>query len=157
MNAPRILKPIMGDFIATVRVVDAMQPKGPSNYKDFLPYHGGGLLVWQDSDNYVRLEVAAWLDREGKIRHFLNFQARQNRELLDKGYDVPAEVNQIRLQRKGSELTPSYLDAKGKWQNLPMLKVDLTDDVEIGLVGINTAGNPLNLTFDQYDVSPIKQ
>src|SRR6266576_6100931 len=57
MNAPRIVRRVRGDFTAEVRVLGRLEP-GRSRTTYYDPYHGAGLIVWQDPSNYLRLERA---------------------------------------------------------------------------------------------------
>src|SRR5689334_266420 len=56
LGAPRVLADARGDFEAKVRVAGAIKPSGAATLPRYAPYHGAGLLIWQDRDNYVRLE-----------------------------------------------------------------------------------------------------
>src|SRR5690349_15324644 len=42
LNAPRVLRPIEGDFIIEVRVLGAVRPGAVSTAEDSIPYHGAG-------------------------------------------------------------------------------------------------------------------
>src|SRR5581483_134318 len=56
MNAPRVVRPVEGDFIIQVRVAGTFPPPGRSLVPTRRPFYGAGLLVWKDAKNYVRLE-----------------------------------------------------------------------------------------------------
>ena len=58
VNAPRLLRDIKGDFDLIVRVAGTSNPGGKATTTVYSPYHGAGLLIWQDEENYVRLEIA---------------------------------------------------------------------------------------------------
>ncbi len=66
MNAPRILGDIQGDFEIRVKVTGTSHPGGRATTSQYAPYHGAGILLWQDPESYVRLEIAADL-RKGKV------------------------------------------------------------------------------------------
>ena len=51
-------------------------PRGRATTTQYTPYHGAGILLWQDPENYIRLEIAADL-RKGKIYPYANFELRQ--------------------------------------------------------------------------------
>ncbi len=59
VNAPRILRDLKGDFDLRVRVGGTSRPGGRATTTVYSPYHGAGLVIWQDEENYVRLEIAA--------------------------------------------------------------------------------------------------
>ncbi len=50
MNAPQVVRPVRGDFTAGVRVLGRLEP-GRSRTTHYNPYHGAGLIVWQDRSN----------------------------------------------------------------------------------------------------------
>ncbi len=87
LNAPRILQPVSGDFEAFVRVLGTEQVAGRATMTEYPPYHGAGILLWQDAGNYVRLEIATDLQR-GKPRHYVNFEYRQ-------GYRLASSQGQV--------------------------------------------------------------
>lgn len=47
MNAPRVVRRVRGDFTADVRVLGRLDP-GRSKTTYYDPFHGAGLIVWQD-------------------------------------------------------------------------------------------------------------
>src|SRR5262249_42859845 len=57
MSAPRVVRRVRGDFTAVVRVLGRLEP-GRSKTTHYDPFHGAGLIVWQDPSNYLRLERA---------------------------------------------------------------------------------------------------
>ena len=78
LNAPRILREVRGDFDARVTVAGVFHPAGRSTVRAYAsPYHGGGILLWQDQENYVRLEIAADV-QHGKSRPYVNFEYRKD-------------------------------------------------------------------------------
>ena len=64
VNAPTVLSPVHGDFIAMVKATGDVKPGPESNVAEGLPYNGTGLLLWVDKDNYIRLERAGMI-RDG--------------------------------------------------------------------------------------------
>ncbi|MBV8430400.1 MAG: protein kinase, partial [Solirubrobacterales bacterium] len=88
MNAPRILRSIAGDFEVRVRVTGTSQPGGRPTTKRYNPYHGAGILLWQDPKDYVRLEIAADL-RRGMVFPYVNFELRQaGRLAVSQGFEI---------------------------------------------------------------------
>jgi len=59
LDAPLVLKEIEGDFSMVVKVSGDFpkRAKGATE-KRSLVFYGAGLLVWEDENNYVRLERA---------------------------------------------------------------------------------------------------
>src|SRR5262249_23638573 len=88
MNAPRLLRDITGDFEVRVRVTGTGHPGGKATTNRYAPYHGAGILLWQDPGNYVRLEIAADL-RKGRVFPYANFELRQaGRLVVSRGLQI---------------------------------------------------------------------
>jgi hypothetical protein len=76
LNAPRVLREVSGDFSITVKVDCSFAPGTKSTNPKAVPYIGGGIVVWQDSNNYVFLGRAA-INRKGKVNEFAAFEERE--------------------------------------------------------------------------------
>ena len=57
-NSPMALIDVEGDFVAQVKVAGEVMPGRTPVEKMPFAFHGAGLLLWKDKDNYVRLERA---------------------------------------------------------------------------------------------------
>ena len=75
MNAPRVVRRVRGDFTAGVRVLGRLEP-GRSRTTHYDPYHGAGLIVWQDPSNYLRLERAVGFIK-GRDHPYVNYELRE--------------------------------------------------------------------------------
>jgi len=150
LNAPRTLRPVSGDFQVNVHVLGTEQVAGRATTKEYPPYHGGGILVWQDPGNYVRLEIASQIYR-GKPPHYVNFEYRHDAQnVSSNGQSADAGSAYLRLERKKDEIIASFSTDEERWVHFPALRVTLAHDLEIGLVGINTATRPLSVRFEGY-------
>ena len=58
-NSPMALTDVEGDFVAQVKVAGEVMPGRTPVEKMPFAFHGAGLLLWKDKDNYVRLERTA--------------------------------------------------------------------------------------------------
>ncbi len=74
MNAPLVVRRVRGDFTANVHVLGRLVP-GPFETTHFDPYHGAGLIVWQDPSNYLRLERAVGFI-DGRHHAYVNYELR---------------------------------------------------------------------------------
>jgi len=155
LNAPRTLRPVSGDFQVRAHVLRTEPVGGRATTKEYPPYHGGGILLWQDPKNYVRLEIATDLYR-GKSRHYANFEYRQKSRLVSsEGQSSEAGSAYLRLERRGDAITASFSTDGARWVYFPGLSVTLAEDLKIGLVGINTATKPLVARFEDYRVTAL--
>jgi hypothetical protein len=154
LNAPRILRNVRGDFDARVSVAGVFQPAGKSTVKAYLfPYHGAGILLWQDEENYVRLEIASEMQR-GKRRPYVNFEYRKAGALaVSTGLNNADSSSHLRLRRRGGEIYAGFGPDGHHWTSFPPLVVNLKDQLSIGLTAINTATRPLDAELEGFQVS----
>ncbi len=153
MNAPRLLRPVTGDFDATVKVEGVFHPSGRPTMKEYAAYHGAGLLLWQDDRNYVRLEIATDLDHN-KPRTYANFELRWRGELaVSKGLPIKDGSTQIRLKRRGREIRADFCPDGVGWISFPPLVVDFDEDLGLGVVAVNSASKSLKADLKMFSVT----
>lgn len=152
MNAPRTRRPVAGDFRARVHALGTGEVAGRPTAKEFPPYHGAGLVLWQDEGNYVRLEIATDVVR-GKPRHYANFEYRGTGRLVaSKGLAAEDGSAYLRLSRAGQEVTAAFSHDGERWVTFPSLVVALDERLELGLLGVNSASRPLAAEFREFEV-----
>lgn len=153
MNAPRILQEAQGDFEVRVKVAGTAQPGSRASTSLYAPYHGAGIVVWQDANNYARLEIAAE-SRKGKVRPYANFELRQDGRLASSwGIKIEDGSSYLRLERVGDELHAAFSPNGYTWTSFARLIADLPDRLEVGVVAINSAAKPLEAEFEEYQLS----
>jgi WD40 repeat protein/serine/threonine protein kinase/regulation of enolase protein 1 (concanavalin A-like superfamily) len=143
MNAPRVLRPVEGDFIVQMKVGGKFDPRRPSTFTS-APYHGAGFFIRQDDNNYLRLERACfWNGREHVP--YANFEVRANGRLdrfgtatvltrLDNDKDA-----WLKLERRGNDFKAYASQQAGKWQELGMKTMTAPQRLEVGVAAINSA------------------
>jgi len=133
VNAPRMLRSINGDFVATTKVT--MNP--------MYNYQGSGLLIWQDQDNYVRLErtlvqgIDMWYRLGGIYR----------------GVEVPFSKSTayLRLRRLNDVFTGWYSENGSDWIEIAAVGWPATDVLDVGLVLANQwQDHPIEADFDFF-------
>ena len=155
VNAPRILRDINGDFDLRVRVAGTGRPGGRATTTVYSPYHGAGLVIWQDEENYVRLEIAADL-QYGKVRPYVNFEYRKEGALaVSRGMNNGDGSDHLRLKRRGDEIFASFGPDGAHWSSFPPLTVRLNDRLMVGVTAINSSTKPLTAEFERFDVAEI--
>ena len=153
VNAPRIVRDIKGDFDLTVRVAGTEHPAGKATTTAYSPYHGAGLLIWQDPGSYVRLEIATDL-QHGKARPYVNFEYRKDGALVaTSGLKNNDGSNHLRLRRRGEEINASFGPDGIRWNSFPPLTVKLKDRVMVGVAAINSATKPLIAELEGLEIS----
>lgn len=152
MNAPRVLRNVSGDFVVRVKATGPVLP-GDEASSRYAPYHGEGLLIWQDRKNYVRLERAAYV-KDGKVLPYVNFEHRKNGRLgLSKGYNGPDGPISLAIERRDGEIHAAFRREGEDWTNLPALTGLTLTDVRVGVFAINAARNPLTAEFEGFELS----
>jgi serine/threonine protein kinase/regulation of enolase protein 1 (concanavalin A-like superfamily) len=152
VNAPRILRDIKGDFDLRVRVAGTSRPGGRATTTVYSPYHGAGLVIWQDEENYVRLEIAADL-QYGTARPYVNFEYRKQGALaVSRGMNNGDGSDHLRLNRRGDEIYASFGPDGARWNSFPPLTVRLNDRLMVGVTAINSSTKPLTAEFARFDV-----
>jgi regulation of enolase protein 1 (concanavalin A-like superfamily) len=153
MNAPRILGDIQGDFAIRLQVMGTSHPGGKATTSQYAPYHGAGILLWQDPENYVRLEIAADL-RKGKVFPYANFELRQAGSLaVSRGLKIEDGSSHLRLERHGNEIRGAFSPDGDHWTLFSPMIVDFKDRLKVGVVAVNSASKPLKAGFEELQIT----
>ena len=155
-NAPRVVRAIDGDFVATVRVAGSFKPGPVRTGPKSVPFNGAGLVVWLDSGNYIRLERGA-MYRSNRVVGLAVFESREqgsraavhNKGGLDPGQDL-----WLRLERRGKSLSGSFSSDGKAWDELEPMELDWPSRLHVGLDAINSCGDPMSVRFFDYSLDP---
>jgi RNA polymerase sigma factor (sigma-70 family) len=148
VNAPRVLQDVEGDFSIQVKVGGALRPTAAGSVPGRLPYQAGGLFVWADNRNYLRLERAA-LNRDGVIRSAAAFEVRVNGEMGGaRSSDLADQDTYLRLERRGKQFLGSVSADGRQWSRLEPLEVDFPKKVRVGVAAVNAARQPLTVRYE---------
>jgi regulation of enolase protein 1 (concanavalin A-like superfamily) len=154
ITAPRVLCDIDGDFVADVTVLGDVSPHGNKTSTYALPYHGTGLLIWLDRDNYIRLERAAIL-RGKDLVHYVNFEQRASANLEGSfSTGTPDGSITLRLERRGAHVTAAYRVGDQDWVKLRkwMGVYSWKKSLKIGVAAINTSTAPFTAVLQDMRV-----
>jgi regulation of enolase protein 1 (concanavalin A-like superfamily) len=153
VNAPRVLRDIDGDFDVNVRVTGTNHPGGKATTTLYPPYHGAGILLWQDPENYVRLELAADL-HHAKARPYVNFEYRKDGALaFSRGMANDDGSSRLRLRRRGDEILASFSSDGARWTSFAPVIVKLNDRLEVGVSAINSSTKSLTALIEGFEIS----
>lgn len=136
LDAPRMVQSISGNFVSTTKV----------SINPLYNYQGAGLLIWQDSDNYVRLErtLVQGIDMWYKVDGIYN------------GIEIPYtnSIAYLRFERAGNTITAWYSDNGSTWNTVTDISFPAEETLEVGLVLINEwQDNPIIADFDYFELS----
>ncbi len=152
LNAPRLLREVKGDFDVAVRVAGTSHPGGKATTTVYSPFHGAGILVWQDEGNYVRLEIASDV-QHGKPRPYVNFEYRKDGALaLSSGLNNSDGSNQLRLKRRGDDIVASFGPDGLRWTSFSPLSAKLNERLQVGVAAINSSTKPLTAELEGLQV-----
>jgi regulation of enolase protein 1 (concanavalin A-like superfamily) len=143
MNAPRVVRHVRGDFTATVQVLGRLEP-GRWKTTQYDPYHGAGLIVWQDPSNYLRLERAVGFIN-GRRHPYINYELRDGGRLaFSHGIATEDRSLYVKLQRHGEEFSAWYSRDGHRWLDLGKVDTALAGRVDVGVVAVNSSRQTLS-------------
>jgi hypothetical protein len=159
-NAPMTLAEVEGDFAAVVEVTGDIRP-GSSTPRDrqgnTLPftYQGGGIIVYQDKNNFFRLERAASVIIDGlQPVHRLLIEAVKEGKEAEGGYiylDVPdRNTLLIVVRRKGRVRCLYSPDGGNSVAVFREFELDLPPKVKVGLSATNISAKNFTANFENF-------
>ena len=162
MSAPRVLKEVEGDFVVQVKVTGDFKPGEQSASPNTSSFNGAGLLIWQDSKNYVRLERNAWwVPGEGKyfcypplFEHFRDGQYQNTDPDGTTDDFFKGRSTWLKLERREGKVIASYSHDGKEWTEVKQIVVELPQKVQVGVAAVNTSRKPLAVTFEELAVRP---
>jgi regulation of enolase protein 1 (concanavalin A-like superfamily) len=153
VNAPRIMREVEGDFTLTVKVVGEFRPGGKSTNVKAVPWHGAGIIVWNDVDNYIRLERAA-SNRNGKISPYVNFEEFSGGTRGGSNSEGMKEGDcWLRMDRRGSKILGGISFDGTTWKELKPIEIVWPTKLSVGLQATTSSGIlPWSVSFEGYDL-----
>ncbi len=138
-----------------VRVAGTSNPTGKATTTVYPPYHGAGLLIWQDQENYVRLEIATDVQHR-KARPYVNFEHRKDGTLAaSSGIMNTDGSNHLRLKRRGDEIYASFGPDGLHWTSFSQLTAKLNDRLKVGVSAVNSSTKLLTAEFEGLEALKI--
>lgn len=152
MNAPRVLRAVNGDFVAQVRVAGTVRPSGKVTQAPTFPFNGAGLLLWQDADNYGRIERAAII-KEGVLSPCLLLEAVQKgKAARSDGFTIADNPIYLRLERRQGSVYAGASTDELRWQYMKPLRADFSGQWRIGVAAINNTDQAFTAELDGFGV-----
>jgi regulation of enolase protein 1 (concanavalin A-like superfamily) len=123
-----------------------------------ITFQGSGLLVWQDEDNYLRLErTASFLMVDSKRSNMLLFELCRDGKVVSTDQRPIRETDAmtLRIERKGSEIRCSYSPDEGKtWIEVKRLQnLAFPPVVQVGVSASNVSTKPYAARFENFDLT----
>jgi regulation of enolase protein 1 (concanavalin A-like superfamily) len=151
MNAPRVVRRVRGDFTASVRVLGRLTP-GRSKTTHYDPFHGAGLIVWQDPSNYLRLERAVGFI-SGRHQPYINYELREGGQLvMSHGITSGDHSLFLKLRREGRVFSAWYSRDGRRWAALTSCDAGFDERVEVGVIAVNSSGRVLSAELERLRI-----
>ncbi len=158
-NAPMTLTDVEGDFAAIVEVTGEINP-GPTPPRDrqvrnlAFTVQSAGLIVYQDKDNFLRLERAGSVVTQTlKPLHRLIIEGvKDGKQAMSPRYiNVPeGDAFLILIRRKGRLQCMYSPDGGRHVLPFPSIAFTLPQKVKVGLSASNISAQPFNATFQNF-------
>jgi len=156
--APRMLRPVTGDFVAEVKVTGDFDPGLRPVMAGRAAFFGAGLLLWQSATNYVRLERNEWTfgpDRRQRHGPLFEYWSNHQNLIANPTLSEPffrGDSTWLRLTRVGDQLSAAYSHDGSNWVAYKSTAVTMGNTVEIGVAVISTSVKPFQVTFTNFEV-----
>jgi serine/threonine protein kinase/regulation of enolase protein 1 (concanavalin A-like superfamily) len=148
MAAPRILRPLSGDFTVSVTTI-FMPTRG---------YQGAGIVLWQDENNFIRLEhgygrangVTYEYSLNGKYVRVADTYVATNPAGL-----APDVSNvELRMQRHNDVFSAWMRLSGGDWMPISTSVIPFSANLSVGLLVVNTNATvaPITATFSNFEM-----
>lgn len=155
-GAAMSLADVEGDFIAVAKVGGTMIPgTDPLKYKGrplTMTFQGAGLVLWQDSKNYICIERTA---KSVKGRAVLTSEAlleivKAGKPVASTTFNIPDGPLFVRIQRVDGALSCLFGPDGRRWITHRKLALTFPEKVQVGLIASNLAREPLTAQFDSF-------
>jgi regulation of enolase protein 1 (concanavalin A-like superfamily) len=148
-NGPRVLQRVKGDFTLQVSTdaYPAIKPIFASSKR--APWISAGLVIWQDANNYIRLDSA-------RNRTITSEGCANGSNLLYKpGHFYGKEVL-LQIQRQGDKFILSMKDESKdpNWQEINQYKVKFGSELGVGVFASNLTTEEFASRFRDFKLTP---
>jgi len=158
-NAPRTMAEVEGDFAAFVEVSGDMNPgldpiKDPRGRNLKICYQSGGLLLYHDKDNFMRLERACRTQGAMQVRELLVEVVRHGTEFAYYYIPLPGDPRApmiLLVLRTGERIKCLFSCDDGRSMGVfHDFTLDYPAKLKIGLCASNLSKKPLTARFESF-------
>ncbi|HEV3143576.1 MAG TPA: family 16 glycoside hydrolase, partial [Gemmataceae bacterium] len=154
LSAPRVLQNVKGDFDVQVQVLPFTLPAPKTATTGINSFVGAGLLVWQDSQNFIRLLRAGNGESWGR-RPFAALEIfRDGKPAFTRYvYNMADEPTSLRAVRRGKSWEFFFSNDGENWTEIPC-KFDpfFANDLELGIAATNSTTAEHVARLRKFDV-----
>ena len=153
-NSPMALIDVEGDFVAQVKVAGEVMPGRTPVEKMPFAFHGAGLLLWKDKDNYVRLERAGAGASGHPHTHQILVEVCKDGKPAGHNYvDWPPGPTYLRMERRKADLLCSHSDDGQTWIEDKALGSLFPGKVSVGVSASNTSKKAFPARFEEFTLA----
>ena len=153
MNAPRVVAPVRGPFVVSVRVDGPFLPSSKSTVKGHSSRLAGGLILWKDSENYLVFQHRATSDDGNVVHHAVLEELVGGSKGVTRRQAIPEGATSLRLERKRGRISAAYSTDGKEWKELkPVDTTWAAGEVPVGVVAVSTSTGPYPVRFESYSV-----
>lgn len=152
-NAPRVMQTVKGDFTVQVKVTFSAPP-GTTPSVNGRPFNGAGLLIWRDEQNFLRLERNSYWDQAGRlvcypplIEDWVDGKYTPKTSPTDASF-FKSPSTWFKISRQGENLSLSMSQDGSDWTDLRAVKLDLSDEISVGVAAVNSSTKPFTAEFE---------
>jgi S1-C subfamily serine protease len=158
-NAPMTLIDVEGDFAAMVEVTGeisagATLPKDRQGNTIPFTFQGAGLLLYQNKDNFIRLERTAGVSMTTlqPIHKILFEVVKDGKQVPNQSYPAVPEgsVLLLLLRQKGRVWCGASRNLGAAPQPIKFIELDLPSKLKIGLSASNMSAKPFAAQFENF-------
>lgn len=160
MNAPRVLKKVSGDFTIQVKVTSDFLPgKKTTKAKEMgRPFNGAGILIWQNENNYLRVERNAYWVNDTLYcyppltEYWHNGQGEGfNNEPTEATYFTDRSTWLV-AERKGNNMSVWISHDGDEMTQERNFEIKMEHDVLVGVAAINSSDTPFTVDFEEFTI-----
>jgi S1-C subfamily serine protease len=158
-NAPMSLIDVEGDFAVLVEVTGEISagsalPKDRQGNNIPFTFQAAGLLLYQDKDNFVRLERSAGvaIDSLQPIHKVLFEVVKDGKLVPNQNYPAVPDgpVYLLLVRRKGRVMCGASPNLGAPPQPFKLIELDLPRKVKVGLSASNISAKPFSAHFENF-------
>jgi regulation of enolase protein 1 (concanavalin A-like superfamily) len=156
-NAPMALVDVEGDFAAVVKVTGDINPgsdliRGPRNQQMPITFQGAGLVLYEDRDNFLRLERASGTAGGVTLVHRLLIEAvRDGKQAMAPYYiDLPENDLTLIITRRKGRIRCLFSPDERSILMTKEFAFDFPDKVKVGLCAANISRKPFDANFEDF-------
>jgi uncharacterized protein DUF1349 len=142
LDAPRVLQEVEGDFTLLVKAARFEKPKPntSSNKEKPASFIAGGIVIWQDGNNFLRFLRAANADRKDFDAFVAAEYYSEGKKIAGGGAKTSDMDTYLRVERKKGKFSLSVSDDGKSWTARKPAGKELTlqTKVKVGVAVINS-------------------